>query len=389
MRISGVGCSVVDLLYDLPPEAQERLARYLSRTPGDGGFIRGGAVLKSTVEALGGGSIDRWVAGVVGDATPRRALGGVAVVSLIAAAQLLPEAQVRFHSAVSDDEDGRWIFGQMARTPIDLSRILQRAGRYPTTVILNETHDGHSERTFICGPGASPELALRPEELDQDFFGSDVALFGAMWWEPRLHADLAALLRKARAAGAVTVVGTAFDPARSQVRTRWALGDSDETYRHADVLVMDHAELLLHSGEREPERARAFFQRSGVGAFLVTEGLRPVYYWSGGAGACAPAEGRLPIPEALVRDRERGVLPTGDSVGCGDNFLGGVAASVARQRQGGGRIQLREAALLGCLSGGIASTHAGGVFFEQAPGEKRALVERYRIPYQAQLAQGA
>jgi hypothetical protein len=34
----------------------------------------------------------------------------------------------------------------------------------------------------------------------------------------------------------------------------------------------------------------------------------------------------------------------------------------------------------------ITWTHAGGVFFEQTPGEKRALVERYRIPYEAQLA---
>jgi sugar/nucleoside kinase (ribokinase family) len=388
MRISGVGCCVVDLLYELPGEAQERLARYLTRVEGDGGLIRGGAVLKSAVEALGGGSVDRWVAEVVGDVPPHRALGGVAVVSLIAAAQLLPEAKVRFYSNVSDDDDGDWVSAQIARTPLSREKIRRRPGRYPTTVILNERRGGHSERTFICGPGAAPELALRPGELDADFFRSEVALFGAMWWEPLLHAELFSLLEASRRARAVTVVGTAFDPARSEVRSRWRLGDSDEVYRQIDVLVMDHAELLLHSGEQEPSRAREFFQRSGVGAFLVTDGVRPVYYWSGGGGACAPAEGHLPIAEALVGDREKGVLPTGDSVGCGDNFLGGVAASVARQREAGGRVGLREAALLGCLSGGIASTHAGGVFFERRPGEKLALLERYRVPYLAQLGGG-
>jgi sugar/nucleoside kinase (ribokinase family) len=212
-----------------------------------------------------------------------------------------------------------------------------------------------------------------------------VVLFGAMWWEPFLHAELTALLRRCRRAGATTVLGTAFDPSRSELRSRWRLGDSDEAYRHIDVLVMDHAELLLHTGELDPARAREFLQRSGVGAFLVTDGPRPVYYWSGGGGACARAEGHLSIPEALVRDRECGALPTGDSVGCGDNFLGGVAASVAQPRQVGGKVSLRQAAMLGCLSGGIATTHAGGVFFERVPGEKRGLVEKYRVLYEAQL----
>lgn len=385
MQVSGVGCSVVDLLYELPLEAQERLSPYLSRSLGDGGLIRGGAALKSHVAALGGGSVERWVKEVVGEALPRRALGGVAVVSLIAAAQLLPGAKVRFRSNVSDDADGDWLLEQMARTPLCRDWIVRRPGRYPTTVILNEQLGGHGERTFICGPGVSKELAVRPEEVPSEFFSSEVVLFGAMWWEPHLHENLGALLERSRRSRAVTVVGTAFDPSRSQARTRWRLGDSDEVYRHIDILVMDHAELLLHSGEADPARGRDFFQRAGVGAFLVTDGPRPVYYWSGGGGACAPEEGRLEIPELLLRDCERGVLPQGDSVGCGDNFLGGVVASVAQQREEGGGIALRKAAVLGCLCGSIASTHSGGVFFEKSPGEKRSLMERYRVPYQAQV----
>ena len=86
-----------------------------------------------------------------------------------------------------------------------------------------------------------------------------------------------------------------------------------------------------------------------------------------------------------MRDRERGVLQRGDSVGCGDNFLGGVVASLAQQREEGGGIALRKAAFLGCLCGSLASTHSGGVFFEKSPGEKRSLVERYRLPYEAQV----
>lgn len=148
---------------------------------------------------------------------------------------------------------------------------------------------------------------------------------------------------------------------------------------------MDRTEALGHSGEPDLERAAAFFKASGVGAFAVTQGVEPVLFWSGG-GAFAPAEGRLPIPAAILQDKASGALPTGDSVGCGDNFLGGVAASAAEQLRRGRPLDLRQAVILGCLSGGIASTHAGGVLQERSPGEKRELAERYRRRYQDQLA---
>ena len=90
--------------------------------------------------------------------------------------------------------------------------------------------------------------------------------------------------------------------------------------------------------------------------------------------------------EAILRDQVSGALPRGDSVGCGDNFVGGVVASIAMQRRTGRPLDLGEAAILGNLSGGIASAHAGGVLDERHPGEKRDLVLRYRPLYERQLA---
>jgi sugar/nucleoside kinase (ribokinase family) len=389
MRVSGVGCCVVDLLYDLPP-GPDRLGPWVSRATDDGGIIRGGAVLKSTFERRAGVPVEAWLSDVLRDVPARRSLGGVCVVSLIAAAQLLPPgaASVEFHACIADAPLGDWLLEQIARTPLGRAKLRRRAGRCPTTIILNERHaDGTPERSFVTEPGTTEPLRLDPADLDRDFFESDVALFSCMQWEPRLFANLSAIVAASRRAGALTVMGTAFDPSYPTDR-RWPLGDSDDVYRHLDVLVTDRTEALMYSGERTLAGARRFFQQKGAAALVVTDGLAPVYYWSSGA-VCTPAEGEMPIPAAIVEDEATGALPTGDTVGCGDNFVGGVVASLALQRAPRGRVDLLDAVRLGNLSGALASTHAGGVFPERTPGEKRALVERYRAAYDAQLRRRA
>jgi sugar/nucleoside kinase (ribokinase family) len=375
MRISGVGCCVLDALHDVPPgEGEARMARYLSRVHGDGGLVRGAAVLRKALEERHRRPVADLVAEISGDAQ--------------ASLKLLrgEEVEVRLYGNLSDDEDGALVRRLLGRTPVSIDRMGTRPGRFPCTHILNEPGaHGTGERSFICETGTSDALAMAPEELDREFFESEVALFSAMWWEPRLHARLTSLLAECKRSGSVTVVGTAFDPSRSHDRGRWALGDSDEAYRHVDALVMDRAEALLHSGEAELDRALEFFRRAGVGACVVTQGVEPVHYWSRGS-TFAPEEGQLPVPAAILRDKASGALPSGDSVGCGDNFVGGVVSSMALQLRRGGSLSLREAVILGNLAGGIASTHPGGVLDERYPGEKRDLVERYRHPYQEQLA---
>jgi hypothetical protein len=103
MRVSGVGCCVADILYDLPP-GQDRLAPWLSRASDDGGIVRGGAVLKRALERRTGMPFDAWLARELAGIAPRRSLGGVCVVTLIAAAQLLPpgEALVEFHACLAE-----------------------------------------------------------------------------------------------------------------------------------------------------------------------------------------------------------------------------------------------------------------------------------------------
>ncbi len=389
MRVAGVGCSVVDVLYEVPGQAgSARMDAFLAQGPGDGGLARGAAVTCEALELRFGRSAEDIAAEIAGGSPPTRTLGGVAIASLVAAAQLV-EAQgirVRFHGHFSADEEGLLAQAAVDRSPVEIVGERRRAARYPTTLVLNERHPGRpSERSFVAAAGMPAELALHPEELGPSFFGSEVTLYSAIWWEPALHAALTRLLAEARSAGSLTVVGTAFDPARSLGGPRWPLGDSDEAYRHVELLVMDRVEALVHSGESTLPGAVSFFREVGVGALLVTAGLKPVTFWSSGR-RFLPGEGELPLPSALLDDQAAGRIPTGDTVGCGDCFVGGVVASVAQQLGRGGPLRLGEACRVGCLSGCIASTHRGGVYQEGRRGERLGLLTRYLAPYEAQLA---
>jgi len=118
---------------------------------------------------------------------------------------------------------------------------------------------------------------------------------------------------------------------------------------------------------------------------LITDGLNPTYVYGKGE-LCRPYHGFIPTVHAIDEDKARGLLPHGDTVGCGDNYCGGVVASIALQlKRGAGQIDLVEACILGNLSGGITSTTTGGIFKEQFFGEKQRLVDRYYRDYVKQV----
>jgi sugar/nucleoside kinase (ribokinase family) len=76
----------------------------------------------------------------------------------------------------------------------------------------------------------------------------------------------------------------------------------------------------------------------------------------------------------------------GDTTGCGDNFVGGVIASVVTQLQNGNKHpDIREACCWGVVSGGFACFYMGGTYFEEKPGEKRAKMEPYYDAYTKQI----
>ena len=95
----------------------------------------------------------------------------------------------------------------------------------------------------------------------------------------------------------------------------------------------------------------------------------------------------MPVSKRIVEELNNGLLSRGDTVGCGDNFVGGVLASVASQMQysKNSELSLPEACAWGVVSGAFSLTHIGGVYLEKNPGEKKLILEAYYESYRKQI----
>jgi sugar/nucleoside kinase (ribokinase family) len=407
MRIAGAGCCLMDLLYpdvDFSSPAFEALR---SKVEGDGGLSPGRLVFaddaerfatRSSARASGPRPFSEILAEILGrEPVPAAAnVGGPSVVSLVHAAQMLEgeDAAVAFHGAVGDDETGRSIRAMLGRSPLDLSRLVTRAGLTPSTTVLSDPDwdGGRGERCFVNEIGAAESFT--PEDLGEEFFEADIVALGGTALVPRLHEGLPSVLSRARSRGALTVVNTVFDfrAERRDPVGAWPLGGPGagpgagprpaESYRSCDLLVMDRDEALRLSGRSELAEALDFFISSGVGAFAVSRGGDPVLAWAGGGRFAPLALRELPISERASLERARDRM-RGDTTGCGDNFAGGIIAALALQlkaaaARGAEALDLADALSWGIAAGGFTLGVLGGTYYESRPGEKRELVASYR-----------
>ncbi|HKJ84692.1 MAG TPA: carbohydrate kinase family protein, partial [Spirochaetia bacterium] len=220
------------------------------------------------------------------------------------------------------------------------------------------------------------------EDLGEDFVKADIVQLGGTALTPELHESLPTLLRRARTAGALTVVNTVYDfrAELTHPERRWTLG-GDESYPPIDLLVTDAEEATRLTERATPEEAIDWFLERGVGAAIVTNGPRPVSFAATERRFARVAPTSLPVMTEYAASPEVRAAH-GDTTGCGDNFVGGVVASIAEQLAAAGspstapqRVDLTAAVRLGVASGAFCMTHLGGTFIESGPGEKRRRIE--------------
>ena len=389
--VSGVGCCLVDRIYDHIDFTSEAFSRVMSRKPGDGGLEPGKLEFEEEVERFTGKKFSDLLPTLTGGRqADKENIGGPCIVALIHAAQLAQEsAEVRFYGCRGEDEVGEHLLAALRRTPVSLShyRTQPQAETASTVVLSDPDYDGgHGERTFVNTIGASWHYL--PEELDDSFCDADICVFGGTAIVPRIHEGLTEMLQAAKAHGALTVVNTVYDSLseRKNPGGRWPLGRSDESYALTDLLIVDKEEALRLSGQTGIPQAVQFFIEKGAKAVLVTNGSRDVYLSAaGGVFGDIPLT-TMPVSRAVTEEIMRG--HKGDSTGCGDNFAGGAIASLCMQmslspdssqgegdRMADGRcLDLREACRWGIVSGGYACFYYGGTYFETRPGEKMQLI---------------
>jgi sugar/nucleoside kinase (ribokinase family) len=151
---------------------------------------------------------------------------------------------------------------------------------------------------------------------------------------------------------------------------------------------VDWVEALRLSGTGNITAAVKFFIDNGVHSFIITHGPEPFHIWSDGTFFKPQKLTSLPVSSLVGERLANSPELKGDTTGCGDNFAGGVLASVAQQlcTAKTGTLDIIEACSWGCASGGFACFYVGGTYLEQNPGEKTAKVAEFQQAFMQQIA---
>jgi sugar/nucleoside kinase (ribokinase family) len=388
--VSGVGCCLVDMLYNGIDFNTPFLKPFFSVRRGDGGLSPGKLVFREEFEAFSGVSLTSFLKSLVDGRVPDVVnIGGPSVVALIHAAQLLNTSgyEVSFYGRTGNDKMGQYLTSTINNTPLFLRNFLATDKPTPSTIVLSDPgyDNGHGERMFINSIGAAWDVM--PQYLDDDFFESDITVFGGTALVPNIHDSLSGLLKKAKERGSITIVNTVFDfrNEKKSSESRWPLGDSDESYKYTDLLIADREEAFRLSGCSDEASAITFFKSKDLSAFLMTRGANDVLGYSDGSLFLSQSDLRLPVCDTIVEELKNST--SGDTTGCGDNFAGGVIAEVARTlKDSSGKPNLQKAGALGIVSGGFACFYIGGTYQESYDGEKMERIKNYIKQYIKQMS---
>lgn len=398
--VNGVGCSCADYLFTGFDFHSEQFQKYVSKKAGDGGISIGHLIFRADLEAFAGKPMDEirkdmgWLR-----ENNHFSVGGPCIVGLINAAQLLkgglitdPDlCEFNFFGAMGQDVTGDRMLKVIKQCPINIDRYLRMPNQpSAATLVLSDQNfkDGSGERSFVYHGGALD--AYTPEMLGDDFFKADVTFFSGTASVPRIHENITALLRRAKAAGSVTMVGTVFDflNEKRNPHKRWPLGESDESYKLIDLLAVDFVEAQRMSGETNIDKAIAFLLGKGVHTLIVTNGDEPGFAFSDGKLFKEQPMARFAICQKVVKHLKENPKLRGDTTGCGDNFAGGLLASVVKQLADGrkpGELCLADALAWANGSGSFCCYTVGGTYLEKQPGEKLRGVKRIHDMYVDQL----
>ncbi len=392
IKISGVGCSLLDLIYSDIDFRSQAFRSLSSKMPGDGGLIPGGLVFAEDLERFADTDLETIVKTITGKSSPDAMnLGGPAIAALVNTSQLTfdREIEIHFFAVRGNDGIGRHIEGFLAQTTVNIDHYLVTDGISPTTIVLCDPafDGGIGERSFINTIGAASNYGI--EDLGDDFFDADLLFFGGTAVVPEIHAHLDMLLSRGKASGCLNVVSTVYD-FRSENHnpgSPWPLVGADPAYAHIDLLIMNSLEACKISGETEPANAVHYFADHGVGTILVTQGPDPVLIFSNGSLFTATELISLPVSERLSDELLSGDHSKGDTTGCGDNFAGGVLADLAVQLQSKavGQLDFYQTCAWGICSGGLAGIYTGGVYSESRAGEKYRWLKPYVNQYRRQI----
>ncbi len=258
----------------------------------------------------------------------------------------LPKSRLRAVFPIGRDVFGRFLAGHLSAQGVRTVPVLARTA--PTSLDLILVARGE-DRRFHVDPGANlemsaaPILALLRKERPLVFYAGGVGFLG------RFDGELAAVLRRARELGALTVVD-----AVSPYRKTW--GFLRRALRFTDIFHCNADEALALVGLRDAAAAADAIRRLGARNVLIT---------LGGQGCVAAVAGDiLRVPAFRVR--------VVDPTGAGDAFSAGIILRTHELLREGRRAEdlsaseWREVLLYASACGAVCATGVGTTTAVQA-----------------------
>jgi sugar/nucleoside kinase (ribokinase family) len=393
INISGTGCALADFLYTNVNFNSSEFKQYLSKHTGDGGLSPGKLVFTEELEKFASKKYAEILSQIINAKSfDSFNIGGPSLVSLINASQLLnkTEYEVSYYGCTGNDQTANLISSKVQKTPLNIDNYI-KLGNKPTafTDVLSDSEydNGNGERTFINNIGASWDYT--PEMLPQSFFEADIVCFGGTALVPQIHDNLTTLLQKAKSNNCLTVVNTVFDFRNEKAfpNKKWPLVNTDTHHSLIDLLIMDCEEAIKISGKPNIDEAAMYFSQLPLAAFVITNGSKSFYAYSNGKLFNAMPVRQFPVSEAVSLALQNNTIPKGDTTGCGDNFAGGLIASLAWQLKNKPNelYNLVEAISWAVASGGFACFYVGGTYFENSENEKLNEIIKLQQLYLKQL----
>jgi len=386
--ISGTGCALADNLYGNINFSGANFTKYLSKTHADGGLSPGKLVFTEEFEKFANKKFKDILSEITEGKSPESVnIGGPSIVALVHASQLLfnSNAEINFYGALGKDRVGDLILDGLHSINVNFSNYKRFDTLSPFTDVFSDPayDQGRGERVFVNNIGAAREF--KSEYLDKAFFSSDITAFGGTALVPKIHDNLTELLAKANENNCFTLVNTVYDFRNEKLNpsTKWPLVDNDQ-FDLIDLLIMDNEEALKISGQVNIEDALRFFIDHGANGLIITQGADPVIFFSAGTSLQESPVSSLPISNSISNELANTTI-SGDTTGCGDNFVGGVLASLAWQMSNNKLLNLHEGVKWGIVSGGCACFYYGGVFKEVKKGQKHDMVSKFYNSYQSQI----
>jgi sugar/nucleoside kinase (ribokinase family) len=392
IMVSGVGCCLVVMLYNNVDFTCNEVQKYVSKERRDGGLTPGKLVFQEEFEQYSGIQLDNFIIKITGIRNSDKInIEGPSIVSLINAAQLTgrEKCKFRFYGRAGKDDNGLYLMPSLEKTPVVLKDFKLLENRTPSTLVLSDSSydNGHGEKMFINSIVAGWDYCHN--ELDDDFFNSDIVVFGGTALVPNIHDNLTTLLKRAKSKGCITIVNAVFDfrNEKNNPLKRWPLAEDDESYKLTVILITDKEEALRLSGESGLNEAVSFFLGKKVPSFIITNGSSDIITYSDGSFFTASIVKSLSVSHAVCNELKS--HSEGDTTSCGDNFVGGVIASVVNQLINETvKPDLNEACSWGIVSGGFACFYMGGTYFEEKPDENISRIKPYYVNYREQISKG-